>query len=369
MSSQLLLRIDKALAVELDPIRRGVFLAQKAIYLCRSGDFVSAHQITTELRKEFGDGHSGVAMAWLMLAEGLLARFEKLGDNSLDRIARSQVLAVALQDKVLAAVASAWKAHIEFELSRFDSMFQSLASCLRYATKDNHAALSRFAMVLCNLNLTCGQRDDAQRAFRLSRDHSLADGDQAGVEALLYNKAAFSIARARAVRSIYGPEACELGFLRREVESARNLQTLAGIRALTHLVDYCDARLLVLEGRFEDAIECLERVRKCSPFGAFDFDQSYIDLEVSYCNFRIGRFQASVELFSRVKVSMVEGLDDDEQVVAYSMLVELARSGSSYGPKEVFEEKSLQARDRYLCNCDALKRRLTSDLAEFWGSV
>jgi hypothetical protein len=286
--SQLLLRIEQELGSSIDDAEKSRLLSRKAGYLARVGRFDEARQIVAELREEFGGGQSGRATLWVMLAEGLLHHFEKMSPQAIDRLNRALVLGRAMKVSEVVALASAWKAHIEFETSRFDSMFQSLRTALDNSTDADHETRTRIFMVLCDAALLCGDRQRGQKWFLRTRDHALRDGDQASIEALLYNRAAFNLAWLRAQRCFGPVSAEELGLVRMEISSARNLQDLTGIGALTHYVHICDARLLILEGKFDEAVLRLNALRGATPYGSYNFDQEFFDLEVAFCKYSIG---------------------------------------------------------------------------------
>lgn len=253
--SQLLQRIESDLNSTSTPSLRGKLLARKSAYLARIGKFDDARSIVTELRQEFGEANSSSVTVWVMLTEGLIHYYENLSVQARDRIVRAQLLSKALGDNELAALASAWRAHLEFEHSDFSGMTASIESALSLASSTNYAAHTRAAMVLSDCYFLCGDRVNGQKWFMRSRDTALKEGDQASIEALLYNKAAFTLARLRAQSCFGSIEPEQLALLRMELSSAKNLQDIANIQALTQIVHLCDARLLLLERKFDQAEE------------------------------------------------------------------------------------------------------------------
>ena len=320
--SQLLLRIENELVTEIDADARAKLLARKAGYLARVGRFAEAKEIVAALREEFADGHSGHATIWIMLTEGLLHHFEKMSPQALDRLNRALLLATAMRNAEVIALAAAWRAHVEFETSNFDAMFRSLNVALDNTTDQDHAARTRIFMVLCDAALLCGDRAQGQTWFLRSRDHALKEGDQASIEALLYNRAAFNLAWLRAQRCFETLDSKDLSLVRLEISSARNLQEMTGIGALTHFVHICDARLLILEGKYEVAVERLEALRSSTPYGAYNFDQGFLDLEVAYCRYRGGDLQQS-NIVEKLDQETFAHLDVDERLVAAWMVCEL----------------------------------------------
>ena len=314
--SQLIARLDRELEITSDPVKRAEILARKGSYLARIGRFSDTRAIIADLRQKFGDGRSGHVTAWIMLTEGMLHLFENISPVALDRITRAQALGLAMKDASVIAIASAWKAHLEFETSNFTAMVKSLELAMTYSSEYDHGSQARLAMVLSDSFLICGDRQSAQEWFLRSRDHALKDGDQASVEALLYNRAAFGLARLRAEHCVTNIDANQLSLARLEIASAKNLQTLIGVGALTNLVYLCEARLLILGGEFSQAIDALNGVRNAQPFASYNFSQSLIDLDVAFCLAQLDRLDEALEIYKSIEWPTFEGLDVDEQLVA-----------------------------------------------------
>jgi tetratricopeptide (TPR) repeat protein len=331
--SQLLTRLDRELQSAAGSVERAEILARKGSYFARVGNFSATREIIDQLRQQFGDGRSGHVTAWIMLTEGLLHLFENLSPLALDRIARSQALGLAMKDSSVVAISSAWKAHIEFETSNFAAMVKSLQVATAHASEGDHDAHARLAMVLSDSFLLCGDLQSAQSWFLSSRDHALKDGDLASIEALLYNRAAFGLARLRAERCIASVDADRLSLVRLEIASAKNLQNLSGVAALTNFVHLCDARLLILEERYAEAIDALGRIRNAQSFAEYNFNQSFVDLELSFCLQRLGRVEESKSIYASIVWSAFDGLDVDEQLVAAWMRCCMCEADESLDPE------------------------------------
>lgn len=357
--SQLLLRIENELVTETDTNAKVRLLARKAGYLARVGRFDEAKEIVAALREEFGDGHSGHATIWIMLTEGLLHHFEKMSPQAVDRLNRALLLATAMRNAEVTALAAAWRAHIEFETSNFDAMFRSLTVALDNSTDQDHAARTRIFMVLCDVALLCGNRSQGQAWFLRSRDHALKEGDQASIEALLYNRAAFNLAWIRAQRCFEAPESKDLSLVRLEISSARNLQEMTGVGALTHFVHICDARLLILEGKYETAVERLELLRSSKPFGAYNFDQKFLDLEIAYCRYRIGDLQQS-NIAEKIDQETFAHLDVDERLVAAWMVCELLSHAPETEPHRSARRHFSEVAEVFRSTEQAIRAQLTS---------
>lgn len=339
--SQLLLKIDSELRSAVTPSDRGKLLARKSAYLARIGKFEDSKSIVYELRKDFGNNRSSNVTIWIMLTEGIIHYYENLGLEAHDRIARAQLLSASIGDQELAATTSAWRAHLEFERSDFRAMAASIESAFKFMTLENLAAQTRVSMVLSDCHFLCGDRAGGQKWFLRSRDTALKEGDQASIEALLYNKAAFALAWLRSQRC-FGPIASDqLSLLRLELASARNLQDMAGINALSHVVHLCEARLLLLEEKYEEGISKLQSVRNAAPYGEYNFNQSLIDLEIEYCRHRLDQSETK----SSQPTWDFDALDIDEQMIAAWMVSEIYSDSTEAGDVEKigsrFSEKKI----------------------------
>lgn len=333
--AQLLIGIDKQLSAEQDPVTRAILYARKAIYLARIGRFEEVRSITVELRDKFGAGQSARVTVWIMLLEGIASLYENISPTAFDRVNRAQFLSIAFKDRELIAITSAWKAHLEFENSNFSGMVEALNLAIDSATTDDNDAAARFSMVIADAHFLCGDRVKAQAWFMRSRRHAVDAGDQATIEALLYNRAAFSTAWLRCERCFSRAEPDDLSLVRLEVASARNFQEMTNITAFGHLISLCNARLLILESDFEQAIAALQLVRNQGPFASYNFDQDIVDLEIAYCLLMLGRREEAFFAFSGLRGNDLGQLDLDDRLVIAWLRSEMSSIDARFGDNAI----------------------------------
>lgn len=356
--SQLLIRLEGALALETDPIQHAEIVARLACAYARVGRFAEAQSAVGNVRKTFGDGRSGRVTIMIMLAEATILFYQDLSPAALDRITRAQFLAKAIRAPSLIALTSAWKAQIEFERSQFDRMIHSLKLAMSSATDGDHDANARVAIILCNSYLLCGDRRSAQHWFLRARESALADGDQASIEALLYNRAAFGLAALRADRCLGRGIEADLRGIRLEIESAKNLQDLTGVASLTNHIRLWDARLLTLEGSFAAAIILLSRVRDQKPFASYNFSASLIDLEIAFCLIQLGKATEAYEVFRAVRPDVMDKLDVDEELAATWMLVEMSKVDRRFQLSDSNASRLAEVAKAYVASRDFLASEL-----------
>ena len=321
--ANLLEKIEGALLIEQDLQRCAELSARRAIYLSRIGRFAEVKEIIENLRLQYSDGHAPAISVWIMLIEGVNDFFENLGDRAKDRITRAQLIGVAIGDRTLAAITSSWRAHIEFEVSDFESMATALKICAENLDEENHDANARFAMIIANCFFLRGDRESAQKWFMKSREIALANGDQATIDALIYNRAAFGMARLRVERCLGPVNQQAVISIRVELSSARNYQKIARVGAVNHFVELCLARVLMLEEKFDSALEALARIKTIGPFAAYNFSLALIDLESAYCLCKLGRYAEANESLESAFGDVFSGLDVDDRLVVAWLFAEI----------------------------------------------
>jgi tetratricopeptide (TPR) repeat protein len=309
--------------------------ARVAAQLARLGQFDESRSIIQALRADFGDGRDGRVTVWIMVAEGLTHFYQDLSPLALDRLMRAQALGFALKYSPIIAFASAWKAHIEFELSNFDAMVNSLVSSMNHAASDDHDSLARVSMVICNSFLVCGCQSEADVWFFKGRNHAISNGDQASVEALLYNRAVFALSFLR-VENCLGEEVRgeALARARIEMNSAINLHGLTRNSALANHLSLWAARLSLLEGKYQEAIERFANCKGQSPFANYNFSSDFIDLEMAYCQLRLGGAIGSAQMRGELVDSDFTNLDIDDQMIAAWIKWKISQIDERFGDAE-----------------------------------
>ena len=345
--SQFLLKLEHQLLSVHDPVARAELLARRACSLARLGRFDEARVAVLDLRKYFGEGQSAFATVWIMLTEGLINFYAELDPIALDRISRAQFLSIAMKHHHLIAISSAWRAHLEFETSDFEAMIRSLELVRSNAGPEDHESLTRMSIVLCNAFTFCGDRTQAQVWFLHGRNHALKEGDQASIEAMLYNRATFGLARLRAL--YFQPQIFteDISLIRLEINSSQNFQNLTRNTAMSNHIWLWTARLLVLEEKYDLAIEAYTSVRSERPFATNKTSQSVIDLEIAYCNFKLNRNEIALIGYQLFDTVSYQKMHEDERLVAASMRWQMALVDSRFGSSEELKCQLKDAVDVY----------------------
>jgi hypothetical protein len=327
----LLARLRRDLAQATDPVDRAELRARIGCCYARNGSFDEAQLAVKDLRSGFGDGRSGRVTIWIMLTEGLIHWYSDISPKGLDRIVRAQLLSQAMKYRTGIAVSSAWKAHIDFEMSNFDAMFQSLRLSIANTSQEDNDASARVAIVMANAMSLVGDFDGTRYWFMRGRDHALKDGDQASIDALQYNRAGMALAWVRAENCIERVRPENVRKVRLELDSSKNLNAINGIEALDNHTRMSNARLLILEGHFDQAIVELKGVRGGHPFADFNFNTALVDLEISFCEFRLNKVDDALRLYQSIDMGTIGDLQIDDQLVAASIRCELTKADGRFG--------------------------------------
>lgn len=348
-------RLHKQLELEQEPLARAELLARLACCSARYGQFARADEIIAEVRSYFGESRSGRVTCLLMVAEGVQHSFLQRQSEALDRLKRAQVLAQMGRDAELIGLASAWRAHVEFESSWFDASARSIRAALDSATQEDHPTLSRVAVVLHNAYSLVGDEEARSYWYARGRKSALEDGDEATIDALLHSKTSFGVAHELALRALGEPASRPLDLLAAEVRSAKNLQRLMQVEAHASYVELVQARASILVENYGEALKYLENVTDAKAFPAQHVNLPALNVAKAFCKARMGRAPSGPYelLFGQDTVDSISSLDPDDRLIAAWMLQALATESPSHYPG--VSQLLGQAKDDYVTFVEQVK--------------
>ena len=320
MASPLVNRLERAFQATSDPIEKAVLSAHIACYQARVGEFEEAERRRSELRKEFGDGHSARVSILIMCLDGLLLYFKNLDRNARDRLLRANLISVACRERGLMALTSAWLAHIDFNLGQYESMAREITNCHLVLDADDGTAACRVALVLGDAFSYARQLESARRWYEHARQIATRIGDQAAVGAITYNRAALHVSAAR-VGGLTAP--CnkeDIAFANAEVRSAVNYQALAGLSSLDHLLRSASIGVMMLEGRYEDAAAAIANLVASSSGPGESAELALLHADHARCLARLGQVELARESAQRAKAIQAEKFDADDRALVLDAL-------------------------------------------------
>lgn len=260
MASPLEGRLTAKIAETSDESQRGIYLAELACYYARTGDFDRAETHRIDLRRVFGDGRDLRVSVLIMTLEALLLYFKELSPAARDRLLRAKLLCAAGKEMRLLALTSAWLAHIDFNLDRFDAMAESIASSLNSLDADDGTAECRLSLVLGDAFMYCGHEAVARHWYERAHISATRLGDQAAIGAMTYNRAALRVANLRIAQLSAPDQVIDYSLAKAELKSATNYQAVAGLRSLDHLLKAAQVGVFMLEHNFAKASTVIDSV-------------------------------------------------------------------------------------------------------------
>lgn len=323
----LLTRIDNALAQCTDPAKRAELQAEQAVYLARIGDFDRANQVLSALRQDYGNGRSARISIWIMLIEGLIAFFDDTNPAARDRILRAHMISNAAHFHDLTNLTAAWLAHIEFNRCDFESMFRFLSICHDRSPASADSSNLRVCLLLADACMHCGQIKDARIWYERSRQQAIDLGDEASLAAAIYNKAALGLSQLRLAAVAGELDSDLIHFVSMEIASAHNFHHGAGHRSLTHLVDACRARMLLLRKNYGEALGIFQILLKDgAPLLGFKSDRLLLQIEYGLCLIGVGLRDDASALFATIDPECRIEMTMDDQLIFIASYIALAKA-------------------------------------------
>ena len=260
LRSRLALRLDAEIAAAAAvPARAAVLQAQRAILWLRHGR-------DAEAREELDRLHAGALVhprvelaAWLHLAQGLMAyfgAFSGFGGGARERVRRARVMAAAARLRPLQALADAWLAQMDFVGRDIDSLIAHAQAALAVLGPDDHGAGYRVATALASAWSLAGGEAAASPWYAWARQHAIAEGDDAGLAALLYNQTQMRALRIR--HAALAGEPGEAPAVLLGVASVGHYDDSVGGSARGDLTPLLRAQLMTVQGDYAEEAALLE---------------------------------------------------------------------------------------------------------------
>jgi tetratricopeptide (TPR) repeat protein len=355
MKSRLLARLEEDARTSADRVSWARSVCRAASQFARQGLTTEASIAIDSVRRTFGVGLDPEVASWLMLAEGIM--HFAAGDHraALDRIRRAEGLAVALNTTPAKATCAAWLAHIEFNLSNFDSMIPLLCRALKEAAPGDHQALGRASLVMADAYHYAGSFSQARPWYDAARLHATSEGDEAMIGAMLHNVAAFravNVLLANALGECLPEEAQRA---KMEATSAASYDTAVGTRSFDSLTALLSGQLLIVEGKNQEAQERLSSVDLAAlPERLWPV----LHADIAWCANILGDTERSKAHCREALTAMKTQMDDDDAAYAWSRLASLYGTFGDSVASDEMAKKARAAMERLRELRCSLKQRL-----------
>lgn len=327
MRSRLLARLDAAIARTRDPVQLACLRAERAGFLGRHGQVELARGQLKDIQRQFAQQPHVAVSAWLALADGQIEQYSHLGSAvAHDRLKRAYALSAAAGLHALQALSAAWLAHAHYLRDEPARMAALCAEALRLAAADHHGARWRACLTTAVALHYAGRFDLAQPWYAAARQHALADGDEVGLSATMYNQAGLRADQARQAAAFGNVVERDAVHAAMGVDSAGNFDAGIGLQSLDWLVPLLRAQLLVLEGRFDEALTLIDRHSDRLQPGWRERMQPCLLADRAWCLLQLGRHaEAREETELAAQGLSAAAAEVDDRALAHARLAQLYR--------------------------------------------
>jgi hypothetical protein len=317
MTSPLVRRLLTSIDECKDPETRACYIAELGCYWARVGEFQEAERLCRELRRDFADRVSVRVSVLVMCIEALIMYFRELSPLARRRMAGAHALSTAARDSRLIAFTSAWMAHIDFNLNRFETMVSAAANCLSVIDADDGTADCRLSLVLGDAFLFAGELTCSDRWYARSRVAANRIGDHAAIGALTYNRAALHVAAARFRQASGSQSEADINLVMKEVQSAINYQAIAHLRSLDHLLTTANIGVLILQKKFGDAIPMINQMIESGGVPHESAQLSLLKADLALSLAWTGQTDSALKIIDSVKNISVDRFTADDRVLIW----------------------------------------------------
>lgn len=321
MTSPLVQRLLQGIENAQDPEMRACIMAELGCYWARVGEFERAEVLRADLRRSFGDGRSVRVSILIMCIEALLAYFRELSPHARDRMARAALLSTAAKESSLIALTSAWMAHIDFNLNKFESMVSAITNCLSHLGPDDGSAECRVSLVLGDAFLFSGVTNSSILWYQRARAAAGRVGDQAAIGALTYNRAALHVSAARFQHLRNPLPSTDINLLQVEVQTAVNYQAIAQLKSLDHLLQSARVGVMILQNHFTEALPVIATVLESPDVPHNSAQRVLLQSDLALSRASSGMVDSALHDIDMLQSSLIDSFSpDDRALIWWSVL-------------------------------------------------
>jgi tetratricopeptide (TPR) repeat protein len=183
----------------------------------------------------------------------LADHFESLSINAADRFKRAYGLAASLGDNEIRSLAAAWMAASEFLMAHYEAASLLAVEAIRHGAHKSPLALSRAHLVLANCLSLVADIQLAASHYKDARHFAIEARDISMQSVVLYNVAAFRIARISLADAFGEPTTDESPVAELELNSISNLDSGLGVDSLRAMVPLLRAQLCLTKNKWAEA--------------------------------------------------------------------------------------------------------------------
>jgi hypothetical protein len=319
MSSALLFHLEKLASETDNEIDRALLRAQWASAMARLGHVRAARDEVAALR-HFNASYEPRLTAWILLAEGQIDHYDSLSVTALDKFKRAYGIAVASSDLDIRSFAAAWMSASEFQTGAYRSATQHSLEALELAPESGYLARSRAHLVLANILCAVGRHAEAPKHYSMARHCAIEAHDISMQSAVLYNVAAFRIARISLNDAMGEVVSEELNLAELELKSIINLDRGLGIDSLSAMVPILQGQLLLMKRQWSEANQqYANAIPEASTYGPLRWEPRFL-AEQSQCQAMMGQVREASELAARAVEQLSDAMHFDDLAACHARL-------------------------------------------------
>lgn len=322
-TSRLMTRLDDQIARASTQHDADCKQAERAVYLARLGRTEDARAVAAALRQRYNARPHVEISVWIHLVEGLIAHFSDVDPAAHQKIQRAHALSVAANLKRPRALSGAWLATMEYARLDIDAMCIQLRDAIHSAGLDHHAARARIALVI-GQSMHLSRRTDLARIwYARVRFHTLPDGDDSTISALMHGSASLHMAILRqsslaGLSNVDGSETALIG-----AESNQRFDELNGISTLSVLTPLLTAQIHSLRENYGEANRLYEQhLDKMVILGAQRFLGNLL-ADRAWCRISLGMVKDAEDDAYAAIVGLGEDTQIDDRAATHSRLAQV----------------------------------------------
>lgn len=322
MSSALVSRLEKMANEANSSVDRALLRAQWAGAMARLGHVGAAREEVAALRS-FNANYEPQLTAWILLAEGQIDHFETLSVTALDKFKRAYGIGVAAADSDIKSFAAAWMSASEFQTGTYHLAAKHSFEALQIAPESGFLARSRAHLVIANILCAVGRHIEAPTHYSKARHYAVEAHDISMQSAVLYNVAAFRIARISLDDAMGETPNEEVVIAEMELNSIINLDRGIGVDSLSAMIPILQGQLMLIKREWSEADQHYARaIPEASTYGPLRWEPRFL-AERSHCLAMMGR-AGEAESLARKAIGQVSEVMHFDDIAACHARVALA---------------------------------------------
>ncbi len=247
--------IDEKIRLSQNNLERLVLFAKRAGGLASHSYIAEAKATVVELRQTNTNADPRLT-GWINFSEGLIEHFEKLDNKTAkNKFNRALLISQMVSDRELAGASAAWVAHCDFVDGNIAMAAANIVNSFVWSLPSEHETRARSSMLLADAFNAVDEISTSRRWFRVARDHAAQAGDIAMQNVMLFNIAAYSVARLTLDDCTHRVSASDRQRTTMEVASASNLNSALGISELPTMIPTMQLELNIVDRNWDLAIE------------------------------------------------------------------------------------------------------------------